>query len=320
MPKVVAFTSLIGEPARLLFGAAPPGYDVAQLRPSLDDGSKAAVVRDADFLILFPGSISETVLRAAGRLKLIQLVSAGYEGMPLSVCRELGIDVANNGGSNAIDVAEHTLALVLAFYRRLTELDRRIRGEPGFDSRTGETTYTIDGKLCGIVGFGNIGRRVARLFTAFGADVIYADAVPAPEAVENELGVQRESLHELLRESDVVTLHVPLTSATRGLIGARELGLMKPSAVLVNTCRGPVVDEPALVDALRAQRLRGACLDVLTQEPPAIDNPLLTLDNVLLTPHTAGITFDTWERRGRFIFENLNRVWEGQEPLARVLP
>ena len=172
--------------------------------------------------------------------------------------------------------------------------------------------------MVGIVGFGNIGSRVARLARAFGAEVVYADEAPADTQRDAKIGARRVDVGELLAMSDVVTLHVPLAPSTNKLVGAAELARMKPSAILVNTCRGAVVDETALIDALAARRIAGAALDVLEREPPAPDNPLLGMDNVTLTPHTAGITFDTWARRGRFIFENIARVERGDAPLAVV--
>lgn len=324
MPSVLFFTSLAPELAHLLTQHAPADYQVAIHPHSLPIPEKTRLIQEADFLILFPGYIEDAVLRAGRRLKLIQLVSAGFDRFNLALCREMGIPVANNGGSNAIDVAEHTLALILGFYRRLVEMDRNVRMDPpeqgwrAIDS--GATTYTIYGKTVGIIGLGNIGRRVARLLRAFEADLLYYDPYPVPEAVERELGVRRMELADLLAQADVVTLHVPLNDQTRGLIGAAELARMKPTALLVNTCRGPVVDEAALAAALERGQIRGAALDVLEQEPPAPGNPLLRLPNVLLTPHTAGVTYDTWSRRGEFIFQNLQRVWQGQPPLAQVGP
>ncbi|HXF60143.1 MAG TPA: 2-hydroxyacid dehydrogenase [Caldilineaceae bacterium] len=318
MPKVVFFTNLAAETAALLTQHAPPDYEVVTAATALPDDEKAALVQDADFLILFPGVISERVLRAARRLKLIQLVSAGFDQLDLALCRELGIPVANNGGANAIDVAEHTVALILAWYRRMGEMDANVRSGRWNAIDSGIHTHTIWGKRVGIVGLGNIGRCVALLLRAFGAGMVYTDAVPAPQEVERSLGVARVSLDELLEMSDIVTLHVPLNAQTRGLISHRELARMKPSALLVNTCRGPVVEEAALIDALRRGQIAGAALDVLAQEPPAPNNPLFQMKNVLLTPHIAGVTRDTWGRRGVFIFHNLQRVRQGEPPLAVV--
>ncbi|MFN8489893.1 MAG: 2-hydroxyacid dehydrogenase [Caldilineaceae bacterium] len=318
MPKVIFFTSLAPTTAILLTQYAPADFDVSTYPNDLPDSEKIPLVQDADFLILFPGHISEAVLRAAKRVKLIQLVSVGFDKMDLPLCRALGIPVANNGGANAIDVAEHTIGLILGFYRRLTEMDHNVRRNCWSAIDSGTTTYTIRGKTVGIVGLGKIGQRVARLLRAFEATVLYTDAYPPAPAIEQELGIRRVPLDELLQQADIVTVHVPLSAETKGLIGARELALLKPTALLVNTCRGPVVDEAALTETLQAQRILGAALDVLEKEPPDPNNPLLQLDNVLFTPHTAGVTYDTWPRRGEFIFANLQRVWAGQPPLATI--
>ena len=318
MPKVRFFTFLSSEITPLLTQYAPRGFEVSIHTSDLPDEEKISLVQDADFLILFPGQISEQVLRSAPHLKLIQLVAAGYDSMDVNLCQELGIPVANNGGANSIDVAEHTIGLILGFYRRLIELDHNVRTDRWRDIDTGSSTYTINGKIIGIVGLGNVGRRVAYLLRAFGARLLYYDQYPSAQNIESELGVTRMVLDDLLQESDIVTVHLPLTPETRGIIGKHELSLLKPTAVLINTCRGPVVDEVALTEVLSEGRILGAALDVLEQEPPSPDNPLLKLDNVLLTPHVAGVTYDTWTRRGEFAFQNLQRVWEGEPPLAVV--
>jgi phosphoglycerate dehydrogenase-like enzyme len=318
MPKVVFFTGLAPETAALLTQHAPPDFTVSVHPINLPDEQKVPLVRDADFLILFPGVISEPALRAASKVKLIQLVSAGFDRLDLNLCRELDIPVANNGGANSIDVAEHTLALILAFYRRMVAMDQNVRHNRWHAIDSGATTYTIHGKTAGIIGLGKIGQRTARLLRVFGARLLFYDPYPPPAAVANEVGAQQTTLDELLRQSDIVTLHVPLNAETKAIIGERELSLMKPTALLVNTCRGPVVNEAALTAALQQRRIFGAALDVLEKEPPAPDNPLLQLDNVLFTPHTAGVTYDTWPRRGEFIFANLQRVWNGESPLATI--
>lgn len=318
MPKAIFFTRLPADTAALLADQAPPAIEVTTYPMSMPDDEKAALVADADFLILFPGHLAEPVVRAAKKVKLIQLVSVGFDQMDLALCKELGIPVANNGGTNALDVAEHTIAMILALYRRFVELDHNVRTNNWRGIDSGGSTYCIDGKTVGLIGLGQIGQRVARLLRAFGATVIYYDAFPAKLEVEQELGVERVELDALLQRADVVSLHVPLNASTKGLINERSLSLMKPNAILVNTCRGPVVDEAALAVALQQGQIAGAALDVLEKEPPAADNPLLQLPNVLFTPHTAGVTRDTWARRGKFIFANLQRVWAGEKPLAAV--
>lgn len=318
MPNVLFLTSLAPDIAAQLTGMAPPDYHVQTHSIDLDDAAQVELLADTDFLILFPGHLNDAVVRQAPRLKLIQLVSAGFDRVNVELCRELGIDVANNGGTNAIDVAEHAICLMLAVYRRLVEMDRHVRNGGWRDIDSGNSTYTLFGKTVGLVGMGNIGRQTARRLQGWGCRLLYADAFPATPEVEAELQLQRVEMDELLQQADVVTLHVPLNEATRGLIGERELGIMKQEAILINTCRGPVVDEPALAQALQTGQIRGAGLDVLVEEPPVLSNPLLGLPNAILTPHSAGVTFDTWARRGEFIFANLQRAWQNQRPLALV--
>ena len=318
MPTVPFFTNLAPETAALLTQYAPADFTVTVYPSTLPDTEKIAIVRAAEYLILFPGYLSEPVLRAAENVKLIQLVSVGFDRMDLNLCRELGIPVANNGGANALDVTEHTIAMILAFYRRMVEMDANVRSGQWNAIDSGATTYCIDGKTVGIVGMGQIGQRVARLLGAFGANVLYYDPYPPAPSVAHALNAQQVTLEALFAQSDIVTLHIPLNDSTNKLVNERLLALMKPTALLVNTCRGPVIDEAALTEALRERRIAGAALDVLTQEPPDPTNPLLQLDNVLFTPHTAGVTRDTWPRRGKFIFENLQRVAAGNAPLATI--
>ncbi|MYC94122.1 MAG: lactate dehydrogenase [Caldilineaceae bacterium SB0661_bin_32] len=318
MPKVIFFTDLAGELAQQVIAPAPREWDVSVQPYELPAEEKASLASDADFLILFPGDLEEAVLRAAERLKLVQLVSAGFDRMPLELLSELEIPLANNGGTNSIDVAEHTLALILSVYRRLTEMDRNVRNQGWKDIDSGMTTFTVHGKTVGIVGLGHIGKEVARRLVPFQANVIYFDPFPVPAAAERDLQVERVSLGELLERSDIVTLHVPLNDQTRHLIGPEALARMKSSAILVNTCRGPVVDEDALIDALNSGKIQAAGLDVLKDEPTDPGNPILQLDNVILSPHIAGVTYDTWQRRGIFIFKNLQRVWAGEEPLSEI--
>jgi phosphoglycerate dehydrogenase-like enzyme len=318
MPKVLFLTSLAPEIAALLTDLAPADFQVETHPIDLDASEQAARLAETDFLILFPGVIGDEAVRQARQLKLIQLVSAGFDRVNVDLCRELGIPVANNGGTNSIDVAEHTICLMLAVYRRLIEMDQHVRNGGWRDIDSGNSTYTLFGKTVGIVGMGNIGRETAKRLQGFGVTLLYADAFPAKPEVEQTLNVRRVSMDELLQQSDVVTLHVPLNESTQNLISTRELAMMKREAILINTCRGPVVDEAALAKALQDGQIRGAGLDVLVQEPPASDNPILTLPNVILTPHAAGVTYDTWPRRGEFIFANLQRVWNGEPALAVV--
>lgn len=318
MPKVVFFTNLAPDTAALLTSQAPAEFAITTASAMLPPEEQVAYIQDADFVILFPGTISREALRAGKQLKLVQLVSAGFDKLDIGLCKELGIPVANNGGTNSLDVAEHTLTLILAWYRQLGAMDRNVRTGQWGAIDSGATTFTIRDKTVGLVGLGNIGRKTAHLLNAFGAKVSYTDAFPISAEDERELGVSHVTLEELLVQSDVVSLHVPLNDQTRGLMSDAQFAQMKPNALLVNTCRGPVVDEPALIRALQSKLIAGAALDVMAEEPPSPDNPLLGMENVLLSPHIAGVTRDTWARRGAFIFANLQRVWRGDAPQAVI--
>ncbi len=260
--------------------------------------------------------LDEEFFRTARRLRLVQLISAGYDTVDLAAARRAGVPVANNGGSNAIAVAEHTLMLILAVLRRVVWCHANVcagRWRVGrFDEHR---LHELEGKTVGIVGLGRIGRKVARRVRAFEARVQYHDIVRLAEDEEDALGVRFVLFEELLRTSDVVTLHVPLTPQTRNLLSTREFALMKPGAILINTCRGAVVDEAALHKALTSGHLGGAGLDVLVEEPPPASHPLFGLDSVVLTPHMAGPTWENWPRAFRNAIDNIQRVAAGRAPL-----
>jgi glyoxylate reductase len=176
----------------------------------------------------------------------------------------------------------------------------------------------LAGKTVGLIGFGRIGREVAKRARAFDTTIIYHDLVRAPATVEAELGATYVSRDDLLRRADVVSLHAPLTAETRGMIGERELRLMRSDAVLINTARGALIDEHALARALAKEWIAGAGLDVFAQEPPSTDNPLLAFPNVVLTPHVAAGTRDAYRTKMQAVFSNMQRVARGEAPLHQV--
>jgi phosphoglycerate dehydrogenase-like enzyme len=233
----------------------------------------------------------------------------------IEAARKAGVPVSNNGGANAIAVAEHTLMLILAVLKRVVRFHNDVVAGKwrvgGFDD---QRVYELSRRTLGIVGLGNIGKKVARRAAAFDMTVQYYDIARLTEAEEDALGVRFVLLPELLRTSEVVSLHVPLDDSTRHLLGAAEFAQMKPGAVLINTCRGPVVDEAALFAALKSGQVAAAGLDVLVDEPPAKDHPLFSLPNVTLTPHSAGPTWENWTARFRNGFDNIQRVAAGRAP------
>ena len=288
----------------------PPGFELAVVDFGTPEFYQAAA--DAEYFMGLARQMGGEFFRSAPKLKLVQLLSAGYDRVDVEAARKAKVPVANNGGANAIAVAEHTIMLMLAVLKRVVQLHNDVVA--GRWRATDARIHELAGRTLGIVGLGNIGKKVARRAAAFDVNVQYYDIKRLTEDEEDALGVRFVLLAELLRSSDVVSLHVPLDDTTRNLLGARELSLMKPNAILINTCRGPVVEEDALHRALTEGRLAGAGLDVLVEEPPASDHPLFKLPNVTLTPHSAGPTWENWTSRFRNGFDNIQRVAAGGRP------
>jgi len=220
--KVVFFNGLGEQVAGIFQGLVPEGFEATWRPHRLANDEKLPLVREADFLVLHPAEIAAEALREAKKLRLVQLLTAGYDKIDLRLTGELGIPVATNGGANAWAVAEHTIALLLALYKRLIPSDRAVREGKWRQAVSGFNTFEVAGKTVGLIGAGNIGRKVARRLAGFESCIVYYDVVPAPE-IEKELGARRVSLEELLQEADIITLHLPYMRETRGLIGRREL-------------------------------------------------------------------------------------------------
>jgi phosphoglycerate dehydrogenase-like enzyme len=277
----------------------------------------AAALPDARYYVGFPrAEMTGEFFKAAPGLKLIQLISAGYDRLDVEAARRAGVPIANNGGANSVAVAEHTLLLMLAVYRKLSWHHANVvTGKWRVGDFSSHRLYELEGKTLGIVGLGTIGKKVARRAAAFDVRIQYYDIARLAEDAEDALGVHFVLFPELLRTSDIVSLHVPLNAKTRKLIGATELGMMKSSAILINTCRGPVVDEDALHRALTTGRIAAAGLDVMVEEPPLANHPLFALENVTFTPHMAGPTWENWAKAFRNAFDNVQRVERGERPL-----
>jgi phosphoglycerate dehydrogenase-like enzyme len=278
-------------------------------------------VKDAEYFVGFVrGGFDDEFYKKAPKLKLLQLISAGYDRVDIEAARRAKVLVANNGGANAVSVAEHTMLLILATMKKLADLhDNCMKGKWRVGELAGNRLFELDGKTLGIVGLGNIGKKVARRAQAFGMDVIYYDILRLTEDQEDALGVRFALFDEVLKTADVVSLHTPLTPLTRKMMDQRAFSLMKPTAFFVNTCRGPVVDEEALFQALVTNGIMGAGLDVMEQEPPPADHKFFNLKNITITPHMAGPTVENWERAFRNAFDNIQRVAAGR-PASWVIP
>ena len=261
---------------------------------------------DAVWHVLRP--LSGADLRRGDRLRLVHKLGAGVNTIDVDTATALGIAVANMPGANAPSAAEGTVLLMLAAMRRLLELDSATRAGRGWPTEAGlgETVRDIGSCTVGLVGYGNIAQRVEKIVAAMGARVIHTSTGDDGTPGWCELS-------DLLAASDIVSLHLPLTPQTERLIDRTALESMKPNALLVNTSRGAIVDEPALVAALRSGRLAAAGLDVFASEPVAADNPLLRLDNVVVTPHVVWYTQDTMRRYLAEAIDNCRRLRDGQD-------
>lgn len=300
--------------AERLRALAGDGLDVRAC-PEGDDARLTMLMKDADVRWHVLRPVTAAAIDGAPKLKLIQKIGVGVNTIDLVRAEARGVRVCNMPGTNSRAVAEMTLALMLAALRRLPQFDgetRRGRGWP-LDPRRQDDLGEIAGRTVGLVGFGAVPRVLAPILAALGATVIYTSRAPRTDA-----GLPWRPLADLLGESDIVSLHVPLTAETERMIDATALARMKPGAVLVNTARGGLVDEAALIAALSGGHLRAAGLDVFAEEPAGAGNPLFRLENVVVAPHLAWLTRETLERSLTVAVENCRRLKAGEDLLHRV--
>jgi phosphoglycerate dehydrogenase-like enzyme len=274
----------------------------------LDDQSLVAALRDVEIVVAmrertpFP----RDVLAAAPNLQLLVTTGMANASVDLDACRELGIEVRGTTGLRT-STAELTWGLVLALARHICTEDRGVR-EGAWQRTLG---LELAGARLGVVGLGKLGAEVAKIGLAFGMDVVAWSQNLQPERAA-EVGVRAVDKHELFATSDVVTLHLKLSARTRGIVGAPELSVMRPTAYLINTSRGPLIDEAALVDALRQHTIAGAGLDVFDVEPLPVDHPLRTLPNTVLTPHIGYVTIATYREWWRQVVEDIKSWLDGE--------
>lgn len=275
----------------------------------------AASCADATVLLHVLEPVTAAMIEAAPALRLIQKIGVGVNTIDIGAARARGIAVANMPGTNSQAVAEIALGMMLTLLRRLVFLDAQTRLGRGWQlpPDTLDHVGEICGRVVGFVGFGEVPRHMAPAIKALGGRVIYAD--PTPKTVA---GCRRVTLDELFAQSDIISLHVPLTEATQRMIDDRNIGRMKRGAILINTARGGLIDEPSLLAALRSGQIAAAGLDVLSEEPAPADHPLLSMPNVLVTPHIAWLTPETLERSVAIAIQNCERLSNGQPLLHQV--
>lgn len=308
----------------VLFNGPPAGFITSNLSSRMDPSTfevKAyhtqpfeeevyEVIRDATLIVAFPGKIflDKKILEAARNVKLIQFLSVGYDNIDLDAATELDIPVANNPGWPAISVAEHTVMLILMALKQAIHMYTKTVQNAWEDGEGYPERRELRGKTLGILGLGSIGKEVASLATAFGVKVLYHNRKRLSEVEEVNMGVMYRSFSELLEESDIISVHVPLTEETRGIIGSDEIAKMKDGTILVNTARKEVVDESAVFKALESGKLFGFGTDFVP------DRSLTGLENVVMTPHSS-VTPEAMVRMGTQGFDNVGRSLRDEKPL-----
>ena len=288
--------------------------------PQLPGQTLLDSIREAHALVVRMAKVNRELLEQTKNLLVIAKHGVGYDNIDVEAATQKRILVVNTPEANIESVAEHNLGLMLSLSKKICLSDRALR-EGRLERQENYIGVELKEKKLGIIGLGKIGSETAyKCKVAFNMDIIVYDPY-VPKQKTDRLGYTKtEKLDDLLRESDYVVICVPLTEATQGLITAKELGLMKANAFLINSSRGRIIDEAALYDHLVKGKIAGAALDVFTQEPPPPEHPLLSLDNFIATPHTGGVTTESMRRMATTVAEDLLRVFRGQRPRYPVNP
>jgi phosphoglycerate dehydrogenase-like enzyme len=319
MATKIAILQPIGEEqAGIISSLLPEGWAIVTVAGRGAEELKAAVA-DADHALWWDVPVTAEIVAAAPKVKLFHKWGVGIDNIDMEACRARGIRIARTTGSNAVPVAEYTIGLMIALGRRIPWAHASTAAGGWEKNEVWRRSLLLSGKTVGIIGLGSIGKGVAKRLRGFECTILYHNRNRLPADEEAALGVAYRPLDALLAESDVVSLNCPLTPETRGMIDAAALRRMKPGALLVNVARGGVVVEADLIGALREGRLAGAAVDVFDEEPPPRDHPLLHMDNVLVTPHTASTARENSRRSVLHWLGNMQRVSRGEEVPAADL-
>lgn len=306
MPKILHTARYTGVPWEILKSVVPDSFEVETLE-RLDYDCLVREAEDADYLLVSGRlPIDEGLLSAAKHLKMIQRTGVGTEMLDVEAIKRHNIPVYVNAGVNARSVAEHTLTLMLCSLKNIPKIDRNVKRGVWKKQQTGVGCNELFGKTVGLVGVGAIGRQVAIYLNAFGAKVLYTDVFRATAEIEQQLSLTYvPSFEELLPQVDILSFHCPLTADNKEMLNASTMAMMKDGSIVVNTARGKLIDPKALYEALVNGKLRTAALDVHYEEPLPQEYPLATLDNVILTPHIAGLTYEAFHTMMHDAVENI---------------
>jgi phosphoglycerate dehydrogenase-like enzyme len=319
MTQKIVLLQPVSEEMRGIIGEfLPAGFTAEIVRDRTPEEAKR-VVAEADYALWWDLPVTAEIIAAAPRVKLFHKWGVGVDNIDFDACRARGIRIARTTGSNATPVAEFAVGLMIALGRGIVMAHNSTIAGGWAKNEVWARSILVSGKTVGIIGLGEIGKGVARRLSGFDGVVLYHNRSRLPEAEERALGVSYRALADLLAESDIVSLHCPLTPETRGLLDAAAFARMKRGALLINVARGGVVVEEALVEALRSGHLAGAAVDVFDQEPPPPDHPLLHLPNVIATPHCASTARENSRRSVQHWLGNMLRVARGEPIPARDL-
>ena len=313
MPKILHTARYTGIPWEILKSVVPDGFEVK----TLDEVSYDCLVReavDADyFLVSGRLPIDEGVLSTAKHLKMIQRTGVGIEMLDVEAIKKHGIPVYVNAGVNAQSVAEHTLTMMLACLKRLPQINQQTHQSVWKKQQVGVTTRELKGKIVALVGMGNIGRLVAQMLQAFSANIIYTDVIRQSDETERRLSLTYyDGFEAMLPEADILSFHCPLVKENKEILNQRTLAMMKKGAVVVNTARGKLINPKDLYEALKSECLSAAALDTHYEEPIKEGYKLAELDNVILTPHIGGLSYEAFHQMMADAIENIVAFEEGR--------
>lgn len=307
----VLYLDKMNEPMeRMILEMCPPDVDLKFLQPNI--GEKGTL-EEAECLFDTTFQVTRDIIDQVPNLKLIQRTGVGVDMVDTAYAKEKNIPVSICRGFNSSSVAELAVLDMLALYRHIVDLTVLSRKKEWHTWTYRHESFELLGKTVGIIGEGAIGREVMKRVKAFGTNVIYSDVVRMDTALEEQLGCRYVSFDELIRSSDIISIHAPLLESTRGMIGAEQFEMMKDTALLINTARGQIVDADALTEALKTGKIRGAAVDTFVPEDPMFG---VELDNLIVTPHVGAATYDNYYRVYKFGLENAQRVAAGKEPLG----
>lgn len=296
----------------MIRAAVLPGFELMTLE-SDDEALRLEKLAQADAVIVAASKFTSERIKTARKLKFVHHQGVGYhDTIDLTALAETGVPLAITPGGTATGVSEHAMMMMLAVTRRLSFMDSELRQGRWHVNSHRHVTYQLADKTIGIIGFGRIGTAVADRLRPFGVKVIYHDILDFPAERDRKHDATRRTFEQLLAKSDIISIHIPLTAKNRNFIGAKELARMKPTAFLVNTARGGLVNETALAQALEAGTILGAAIDVFEREPAPKDHPLYRFPNVVLTPYIAAGTRDAFEAKMAHIFKNLDAFFNGR--------